>query len=566
MESPDTYDDEPTNKKENPELQKKIVEAVFSSEALLTPEELEKKYPERKLSPEAMVTRVGPSPTGFMHIGGIYMALISERFAHQTDGIYYLRIEDTDRKREVEGARKIIVDSLHNFELDPDEGERIDGLEHGNYGPYCQSERKDIYGSYIKSLLTTGDAYLCFCSEEELETMQKMQETLGARRGYYGPWAKWRDVPQEDILDELSKGTPYVIRFKSQGDPDKTFIHHDLLKGDVVLSENDLDAVIMKSDGLPTYHLAHAVDDHLMRTSHVLRGDEWLPSVPLHYELFKALGFNLPEYAHISPINKLDNGNKRKLSKRKDPEANVSFYQQKGYPPEAVLEYLLNLANSDFEDWRKENPDASYKEFELKMSRLANSNGPLFDENKLRDTAKEIISKMSAEQVFERVLNWAEINDNQFFVLLNNNKEYWISILGIERGSGSNSRKDISTWSEVYGFYEFFNKEKYQLSNWKSFTSIFDTNEIKRILNEYLTIYDENDSKEEWLEKIRQLCAKFNLAPNLKIYKADKANFKGHIGDLTQCIRFAITGRTQSPDIFEITKILGKDEVLRRLT
>ncbi len=564
MENPDTYDDFSINRKENPELQKKIAEAVFLSEALLTPEELERKYPERELPPEAMITRVGPSPTGFMHIGGIYMALISERFAHQTDGIYYLRIEDTDRKREVDGARKVIVDSLHNFGLDPDEGEKFDGLEHGNYGPYCQSERREVYGSYIKSLLTRGDAYLCFCSEEELEAMQKMQETLGVRRGYCGPWAKWRDASQEKVLDELSRGTPYVVRFRSQGDPNKIFTHHDLLKGDVILSENDLDAVIMKSDGLPTYHLAHAVDDHLMRTSHVLRGDEWLPSVPLHYELFKTLGFDLPEYAHISPINKLDNGNKRKLSKRKDPEANVSFYQQKGYPPEAVLEYLLNLANSDFEDWRKENPNTSYKEFELKMSRLANSNGPLFDESKLRDTAKEIISKMSADQIFENVLNWAEINDYQFFTLLNNDKEYWTSIFGIERG-GSNSRKDISAWSDVRGFYEFFDKGKYQLPNWGNFVSIFNTKEIKEIFSEYLAIYDENDSKVEWLEKIRQLCIKYNLAPNLKTYKADKTNFRGHIGDLTQCIRFAITGRTQSPDIFEIIKILGKSEVFRRL-
>ena len=362
-----------------------------------TPENIEARYTKRNLPEGAMVTRIGPSPTGFMHLGGIYMGLICERFAHQTKGVYFLRIEDTDKKREVDGAQKIIIDALDEYRLTPDEGPG-----YGDYGPYIQSERKGIYQTYAKSLLEKGDAYVCFLTEDEIKSTAEEQEKENLKRGVYGKWAIWRNKTEIEVLENLNQGLSYVIRLKSKGDSTKYFTHHDLLKGDVSLPENDLDMVLLKQDGLPTYHFAHVIDDHLMQTTHVFRGDEWLSSIPVHYELFKTLGFDLPLYAHISPINKLDNGNKRKLSKRKDPEANILFFKEKGFPIDAVIEYLLNLANSDFEDYRRENPDKDYKEFTLTMKRLANSNGPLFNEVKLRDIAKEKIARLNNDQVFEK--------------------------------------------------------------------------------------------------------------------------------------------------------------------
>ena len=378
--------------KSNRQLAERLFpEDLPSIESLLT------RYPDRELPKGAMVTRIAPSPTGFMHIGGMYMALISCRLAHQTNGVYYLRIEDTDQKREVEGARKVVTDSLHKFGLDPDEGEGINGVEKGAYGPYRQSERKDIYKSFIKHLVEIGRAYPCFCSEEELEATHKKQEELNVKSGYYGVWAKYRNADPNIVEEMLNQGKPYIIRFKSLGSNENKIVYNDLLKGQIELPENDLDLVILKSDGLPTYHFAHVIDDHLMGTTHVLRGDEWLSSIPLHRELFKAFEFKCPEYAHIAPINKIDeSGGKRKLSKRKDPEANISFFGENGYPEVAVVEYLMNLANSNFEDWRKANPDKLYTEFQLALKKLPDSAGPLFDRVKLNDIAKEKIAGMKA--------------------------------------------------------------------------------------------------------------------------------------------------------------------------
>ncbi len=538
------------------DITKKIIDRVFPLNTA-TIGELEEKFPLRDLPEGAMVTRVCPSPTGFMHIGTVYMSLLCKRFAEQTNGVFYLRIEDTDKKREVEGAKQVIYDSLKEYDLTYDENPL--------YGPYVQSERKDIYTSYIKHLFEKGDAYLCFCTEDELKAATDEQENLKMKRGYYGKWAVWRDKTNEEVLAELDKNTPYVVRLRSHGDSEKTFAHHDLLKGEVNLPENDLDIVIMKRDGLPTYHLAHAVDDHLMRTTHVLRGDEWLSSVPVHYDLFQALGFPLVQYGHIAPINKMVGSSRRKLSKRKDPEANIAFYKEKGFPIVAIIEYLLNLANSDFEDWRKENPNADYKEFTLKMEKLAKSNGPLFDETKLRDISKEKIARMTNEEVYSHVLEWAQTYNEYFSRKLIEDKEYWLKVFNVERG-GDSIRKDIAVWSEVYDFYNFFNTEMFVKADWANFKSVFTVDEIKNIVTEYKEIYNENDTKDEWFNKVKDLCPKFGLAADIKAYKADKEAYRGHVGELAQVIRYAITGRTQSPDIYEILQVLGRDEVLKRLS
>ena len=533
-----------------------LINKIFP-ENLPTIEELEEKYPPRNLPPTAMVTRICPSPTGFMHLGGIYMSLICKKIAEQTEGVFYLRIEDTDKKREVEGAKEIIHSSLKDYGFIYDEDT--------NYAPYVQSERKDIYTAYVKHLFAKGDAYLCFCTEEELKAATDEQEKLKMKRGYYGKWAIWRNKTEEETLSELEKGTPYVIRFKSHGDGEKTFTHTDLLKGEVKLPENDMDIVILKKDGLPTYHLAHVIDDHLMRTTDVLRGDEWLSSIPLHYDLFKSLGFPMVRYGHISPINKMDGSSRRKLSKRKDPEANISFFKEKGFVVSAVIEYLLNLANSNFEDWRKENPEKDYSQFTLTMEKLAKSNGPLYDETKLRDIAKEKIALMTTDKVFDNVLIWAQDYDTYFYDLLNTDTKYWHKVFNIERG-GDSIRKDIAVWSEVYDFYNFFDLRKFAKPDWNNFKTVFSIDEIKDILKQYIEVYDESDPKNIWLDKIKYLCTKFGLAPDIKTYKADKDAFKGHVGELTQVIRYAITGRTQSPDIYEILQVLGREEVIKRLT
>lgn len=549
-----------TEQKENKELAEKLF-----PEELPSIKSLFEKYPKRELPKDAMVTRIAPSPTGFMHIGGIYMALISKRFADQTKGVYYLRIEDTDKKREVEGARKVIAESLHRFGLDPEEGEGTDGIERGKYGPYRQSERKDIYKSFIKYLIEIGRAYPCFSSEEELEKMRKMQEELKVRPGYYGVWAKYRDLDKKTTGEMLEQNKPFVIRFKSMGNNVNTFIHNDLIKGSVEMPENDLDAIIMKSDGLPTYHLAHAVDDRLMGTTHVLRGDEWLSSVPLHYELFQALGFEHPEYSHIAPINKIDeSGGKRKLSKRKDPEANVAFYEESGYPEIAVTEYLLNIANPDFEDWRKNNPDKSPLGFKLFFNKLSTGAGPIFDKTKLQNIAKEVIAKMKPEEFYKNVFDWALKHDLEFGEILAKDPEYWLRVFSIERG-GNKPRKDIAMWSEVKEVFSFFNKEHFTKPDWSNFTSVLSSSEIKDIISQYSEIFSSADSPEKWLEKVKKIAANFGFAPNTRTFKENRNNYRGHIGEIAQVIRFAITGQTQSPDLYQTVQALGEEECKKRL-
>ena len=524
----------------------------------------EEKYPERNLKEGAIVTRIAPSPTGFVHIGGLYQGLIAKKLAKQTDGVFFVRIEDTDQKRQVENGTLEIITSLNNFGFEPDEGMINETEFKGNYGPYKQSLRKEIYQAYAKYLIEQGKAYPCFCSQEELEEIRQKQESAKIRPGYYGVWAKCRNLTVEEMVEKIKAGEKYIIRFKSPGREDRKIKHHDLIKGNVDFPENDQDIVIIKADGLPTYHFAHAIDDHLMRTTHVIRGDEWLSSVPLHLQLFHELGFKAPKYAHIAPIMKNDNGNKRKLSKRKDPEAAVSYYVELGIPKEAVNEYLLNIANSNFENWRRANKEASIDEFELQLNKMSVS-GALFDMVKLLDVGKNVISKFTAEEVYNQSLEWAEVYDKELAEILKKDKEYALKVFGIERGN-KKPRKDIAKWSDVrenieYMYDEMFDSKK---QNYE-YQVISEKENIEKILKLYIEkYYDDNDDKQTWFDKIKELSGEMGYAKEVKEFKENPGKYKAHVGDVSTVLRVALTARTNTPDMYEIMKILGKDRIRAR--
>ena len=523
----------------------------------------EEKYPRRNLKEGAIVTRFAPSPTGFVHIGGLYQSLIARKLASQTDGVFFLRIEDTDQKREVENGISEIVNSLKDFAIEPDEGMISETEGKGEYGPYKQSQRKEIYQAYAKYLIEQGKAYPCFCTPEDGEAMRAKQEAAKVRPGYYGVWAKCRNNTVEEMVEKIKNGESYIIRFKSPGREDRKIKHKDVIKGNVEFPENDQDIVIIKADGLPTYHFAHAVDDHLMGTTHVIRGDEWLSSVPLHLQLFHELGFKAPKYAHIAPIMKNDNGNKRKLSKRKDSEAAVSYYEEEGIPEEAVKEYLLNIANSTFENWRRANPDKDMSEFELQLNKMSVS-GALFDMVKLLDVGKTVISKFTAEKVYDEAYKWAKRHDEELEKLLEN-KEYSLKVFGIERGN-KKPRKDISKWSDVkenigYMYDElFFNKpEEYP------YQVISDQEKINQILTLYIDkYYDEKDDKQTWFNKIKELSGEMGYCKEVKEFKANPGMYEAHVGDVSTVLRVALTRRTNTPDMYEIMQILGKERIAKR--
>ena len=523
----------------------------------------EEKYPRRELKENAVVTRYAPSPTGVMHIGGLYQALIAKKIAKQTEGVFFVRIEDTDQKREIENGTMEIINSLSNFGLEPNEGMISETEEKGIYGPYKQSKRKDIYQAYAKYLIEQGKAYPCFCTPEDVEAIRAKQEAAKIRPGYYGVWAKCRNNTVEEMAEKIKNGEKYIIRFKSPGREDRKIKHKDVIKGNVEFPENDQDIVIIKADGLPTYHFAHAIDDHLMGTTHVIRGDEWLSSVPLHLQLFHELGFRPPKYAHIAPIMKNDNGNKRKLSKRKDPEAAVSYYAEEGIPAEAVKEYLLNIANSNFENWRRANPDKQLDEFELQLNKMSVS-GALFDMVKLLDVSKTVISKMTAEEVYENANMWATKYDAELKKLLED-KEYALKVFGIERGN-KKPRKDISKWSDVkenisYMYDEEFAKDE----NEYPYQVINDKESISKILKLYVEkYYDENDDKQAWFDKIKELAGEMGYAKEVKEFKANPDMYKAHVGDVSTVLRIALTKRTNTPDMYEIMQILGKDRMAQR--
>lgn len=519
----------------------------------------EKMYPERNLPEGAIVTRFAPSPTGFVHIGGLYQSICAKLSAEKTGGVFFLRIEDTDQKREVENGVSGIIQSLKDFDITPDEGMTNETEWKGEYGPYKQSMRKEIYESYAKYMIERGKAYPCFCTAEELEEMRVKQENAKIRPGYYGVWAKCRNLSLDEMAEKIKAGVPYIIRFKSPGREDRKIQCHDLIKGKVTFPENDIDIPIIKSDGLPTYHFAHLVDDHLMRTTHVIRSDEWLSSLPLHIQLFQEAGFKAPKYCHISPIMKNDNGNKRKLSKRKDPEAAVSYYEELGVPADAVKEYLINIANSNFENWRRANKDLPITDFDFQLNKMSVS-GALFDMTKLLDVSKSVISRYSAQKVYDESYAWAERHDESLKEILNN-KEYALRVLGIERGN-QKPRKDIAKWSDVKENIIYMFEEPTEFD----YDKVSDE-DVKNILTEYAKVYDENDDKDTWFSKIKDVAEKCGFAKEVKEYKADPDKYpKGHVGDVSSVIRVAITGRRNTPDLYEILRVLGKDEVMKRLS
>ena len=542
-------------------MSKELAELMFPN-IDKTPDYYEKLYPKRNLPEGAVVTRFAPSPTGFIHVGSLFGANLDRRFATQNNGICYLRIEDTDGKREVEDGINLIINGLKVFGIEFDEGP-IDGKTKGDYGPYIQSERKEIYQTYAKDLVEKGLAYPCFCSADELNQIRERQEKLKIVPGYYGEFANCRKLSEAQMIERVKNGDPFIVRLKSMGSTSKKIRFKDMIRGIIEFPENVQDVVIIKSDGLPTYHFAHAVDDHLMRTTHVVRGEEWLPSVPIHVELFKTLGFEMPEFIHTPTIMKEDGGSKRKISKRKDPEAAASYYKENGIPKEAVIDYLMNILNSNFEEWRRNNPHGDLKEFKIDLNKISSS-GALFDLVKLADVSKNTIATFTAEKVYEDGLEWAEEFDKDLAELMKKHKEFTINILNIER-TGTKIRKDIAKWSELrenleYLYDEVFFTKEHE-DEWQNIT---DKEEIKKIITEYLSVYDENDDKDTWFNKVKDVAEKFGYAREVKEYKKNPENYKGHVGDISTVIRVALTGRRNTPDLYEILKNLGKERIEKR--
>ena len=522
----------------------------------------EEKYVARSLPEGAVVTRFAPSPTGFVHIGGIYQSLIA-RLMTKDQGVFFVRIEDTDQKREVEGGTKQIIDALYDFDLAPNEYVDENDVDHGEYGPYKQSLRKEIYHSYAKKLLEEGNAYPCFCSPEDLDAIRNDQEKAKERTGYYGKWTKCRNMPVDMAIERIKNGDPYIVRFKSPGNPDKKIKHKDVIKGAVDFPENDQDIVIIKSDGLPTYHFAHAVDDHLMQTNLVIRGDEWLASVPLHLQLFYVLGFKSPKYAHIAPMMKVDGEGKRKLSKRKDPESAVGYYKEEGIPKQSVLEYLMNIANSNFEIWRKQNQDKSMYEFDFDIKKMGVS-GALFDMVKMLDVSKNVISRYTAEEVYDASLTWAKEYDEELAAMLEN-KEYALKVLSIERGNAK-PRKDIAKWSDVKNIIYYMYPEKFDKNGEFEYQKVTDKDEIDNIVKTYFEkYYNPADDKQAWFDKMKDLAEEMGYCREVKEYKANPDAYKGHVGDISTVIRVKLTGRCNTPDLYEIMQVLGLDEIKNRI-
>lgn len=538
---------------------KKLADLLFPN-VKYTREQLEEKYPPRNLPEGAVVSRMAPSPTGFVHLGNLVQGLTSERLCHQSGGILFLRVEDTDKKREVEGSIEALIDGVGHYGIDFDEGITADG-EKGIYGPYKQSQRVEIYHTFAKELVEKGMAYPCFCTEEELTAMREQQEKEKANFGYYGKWAVWRDRPLEEIEENIKKGFPYVLRFRSTGSIENKIKFTDLIKGNLEITENDIDHVLLKSDGVPTYHFAHAVDDHFMRTTHIVRDDSWLSTLPFHIQLFKALGFRVPKYLHIGPLMKMDGDSKRKLSKRKDPELGLSYYKAKGFPTESVYEYLMTVLNSNFEDWRKANPDLPPQDFKFSYKKM-NPAGSLFDYLKLCDVSKNVISKFSAEKVVDYIIEWAKDFDEEYCKLLENDRNYAIKIFSIGRG-GKKPRKDFAVWSETKEYCSYFYDELFVPTN--DYPEKVSKEDIKNILEAYLKVYDENDDNSAWFDKVKSICEPLGFTTDMKAYKQNPDSFKGSVADVSTVIRVAVTGRQNTPDLCTIMQLLGFDRTVCRI-
>ncbi len=527
-----------------------------------TPGEYEEIYPKRDLPAGAKVTRLGPSPTGFIHLGNLYGALTDERLAHQSGGICFLRVEDTDEKREVEGAVPVLLESLNYFGISFDEGATFTG-ETGKYGPYYQSNRADIYQCFVKHLIAQGKAYPCFMSEEEVAKIREDQEAEKLNPGIYGDYARHRNLSFEEVVERLGNGEEFVVRFRSGGNPEKYFSIVDGIRGEVSMPENVQDVVILKKSGLPTYHFAHVVDDHLMRTTHVVRGEEWLPSLPIHVQLFDALGWDYPTFCHNTVLMKIDEetGQKRKLSKRKDPELSLEYYKKEGYFPEAVREYLMTILNSDYEEWRIANPDASFNEFEFSTDKMSNS-GTLFDLNKLNDVSKDVLAKKTASEILAFMLGWANEYQPALGSLMADTHEMLLKVFDIDRG-GEKPRKDLISARQIFKFVSYFFDDHFMIED--DYPKECSPKDVKEIFRSYLAGYNENDTNQEWFEKVRTIAETMGYALKPKDYKKNPEEYKGHIGHVSNVIRIAITGRSNSPDLWTIQQIMGPESVKKRI-
>lgn len=540
----------------------KLAELLFP-DVVNGPDYYEKKFPERDLPKGAEVTRMAPSPTGFIHLGNLYSALADERIAHRNGGVFYLRIEDTDEKRKVDGAVETIINVLRYFDIEFDEGAGFTDADPQNvYGPYLQRQRVEIYHAYAKDLVKRGLAYPCFCTEEELEEVRKEQEEDKVMTGYYGKYAVCRNLTLEDIEAKLKAGLTYVLRLRSSGSPDKEIVFHDRIMGEIKLPENIHDIVLLKRDGVPTYHFAHAIDDHLMRTTMVIRGGEWLASVPTHYELFHVLGFKMPSYGHTAHLMKFDEetGGKRKLSKRKDPELSLDYYRKDGYHPMAMKVYLLTLLNSNFEEWYEKFPDKDIKEFPFSVEKMSQS-GALFDKDKLHNICKNELAKLSEEEMYDFLYDWAAGNEPEKAKVWFADREKMLAILRLYMGIGmKRRRKDFIYAKQIFELIGYFFEENNDAEEFK-----FDKDTVKEILKEYLAGYDHNDDNSAWFDKLKKVADNLSFASDMKAYKANPENYKGSISDIAEVVRIAVTGRANTPDLWTIIHIIGEDAMKAKI-
>ena len=539
---------------------KKLAKTLIPDENLLPLEEYEKMYPPRNLPKGAEVTRLAPSPTGFIHLGNLYSALADERIAHTTGGVFYLRIEDTDEKRKVEGAVESVIRSLKYFNINFDEGAEIDSPLN-SYGPYYQRQRASIYRAFAKDLIERGLAYPCFCTEEELNAVREEQTANKEITGYYGKYAKCRNLSEEEIYLNLSAGKPFVIRLKSHGSTANKLTFRDRIKGEITVTQNDQDVVILKSDGIPTYHFAHAIDDHFMRTTLVIRGEEWLSSLPVHIELFEVLGFPMPAYGHTCSLMKVDGGTKRKLSKRKDPELSLDYYRKDGYYPVAVVKYLMTILNSNFEEWERKNPAADYTQFKFTIEKMGKS-GALFDLDKLNDISKNELSKLSPEEMYGFLYSWVNEFGTQADREHFKDRDYIIAVLNLIMGvGGKKRRKDIERASQGVRMIDYFFDDTFS----PDYSFRFDGQTVKGIISSFAEVYDPADDNSAWFAKVKGVAAAHGFAAEMSEYKANPENYKGSVADVAEILRIAVTGMANSPDLCTIMGILGKDRSLKRL-
>lgn len=538
---------------------KKLAQLLFP-DITKSPDDYEAIYPQRNLAEGARVTRFAPSPTGFLHFGNLFTCLVSYKIAKSTGGLFYVRVEDTDQKRKIDGAIEVMLKGLSVYGIEPDEGVIGENTEKGDYGPYYQSARKEIYQTFAKKLVEEDLAYPCFCTAEELDEIRAQQENEDIK-GYYGKYAKCRNLSYEEIKDKIDAGMTWTLRLKSPGDYSKKCVFDDMIKGKIEMPENVQDIVLLKSDGIPTYHFASVVDDHLMRTTHIVRGDEWISSCPIHLQLNRVLGFKTPKFVHVAPLMKTEGEGKRKLSKRKDPEAAVTYYSEQGYPKESVNEYLMTLINSNFEDWRKANPNENIDKFPFSIKKMSVS-GALFDIVKLTDVSKNIISKMNCETVYELSYEWAKEFDKELAALYEKDHEYAKAILNIDR-ENKKPRKDIAKWSDIPDYISYMYDETF--TPCYELTGNANAQLAAEALEKYIGVVNLEDDKDSWFARIKALCEPLGCTPNVKEYKQNPETYKGHVGDISTIIRVALTGRTNTPDLYSITALLGENRVKARL-